>query len=140
MSERKLKILVADDDEGVLGVLAIMLDIKGYQVSTALRGEEVLKIKNDLPDLILLDIYMAGVHGDEVCKQLKKQYLTKHIPVILISTCNDIEAIARDAGADDFISKPFKMNPFLLKVAHYATGRGGHGRSLDNDADLRRAV
>jgi len=120
MVQRKLKILVADDDEGIVDVLQIMLDMEGYQVSTAFRGEDVLKIKNDLPDLILLDIYMAGAHGGEICKQLKKQDLTKHIPIILISANKDIEVIARDAGADDFISKPFNMNPFLLKVAQYA--------------------
>jgi len=63
---------------------------------------------------------MAGAHGGEICKQLKNQSFTKHIPIILISANKDIEAIARDAGADDFISKPFNMNPFLLKVAQYA--------------------
>jgi CheY-like chemotaxis protein len=85
-----------------------------------IRGEAVLAIKEDLPDLILLDIWMAGIDGREICKHLKNQSLTKYIPIILISANSDTEEIAKQAGADDFICKPFDMDNFLQKVAKYS--------------------
>lgn len=120
MAENKKKILISDDDEVILNVMGIMLEMAGYRVTKMIRGEEVLTIKEDLPDLILLDIWMAGVDGKDICRQLKSQPLTKHIPVILISANRDIEAMAEQAGADDFIPKPFEMDYLLQKVAQYS--------------------
>ncbi len=120
MPEKKKKILVADDDEGILDVMGIMLESAGYSVTTIIRGEEVLAIKEDLPDLILLDIWMEGIDGREICKYLKTQSSTKHIPVILISANSDTEEIATQAGADDFICKPFDRKALLQKVGKYS--------------------
>lgn len=120
MAENKKKILISDDDEVILNVMGIMLEMAGYSVTKMIRGEEVLAINEDLPDLILLDIWMAGVDGKDICRQLKNQPLTKHIPVILISANRDIEAMAKQAGADDFIPKPFEMDYLLKKVAQYS--------------------
>lgn len=119
MPGKKKKILVADDDDEVLHVLDTMLTTAGYSVTTMTQGEEVLAIKKDLPDLILLDIWMAGIDGRKICKHLKGRSSTKHIPVIFISANKDTEVIATHAGADDFIYKPFDMDDLLQKVAKY---------------------
>ncbi len=119
MPGKKKKILVADDDEEVLNVLDIMLKTAGYSVTTMIEGEEVLSIKENFPDLILLDILMAGIDGRDICKHLKNQASTKHIPIIFISANKDTEEIATHSGADDFIYKPFDMDDLLQKVAKY---------------------
>ncbi|MEO8794156.1 MAG: response regulator [Daejeonella sp.] len=119
MSETGKWVLVADDDEGILDVISIILESAGYKVTTIIRGEEVLEIKEDLPDLILLDISMAGIDGRDICKKLKSQDSTKHISIIMISANRDTEEISIQAGADSFICKPFDMDDLLQKVAKY---------------------
>jgi CheY-like chemotaxis protein len=119
MSENKKKILIADDNEDILDMIEMILEAEGYGVTTIIRAEEVLAVKEDLPDLILLDIWMSGVDGRDICSHLKSQPLTKHIPIILISANRDIEEISLNACADDFICKPFDLDEFLQKVAKY---------------------
>jgi CheY-like chemotaxis protein len=99
-------------------MMEMVLETAGYSVNTIIRPEEVLAIKEDLPDLILLDIWMSGIDGRDIRRHLKNQPLTKHIPVILISANRDIEEIAI-ASADDFICKPFDMDELLEKAAKY---------------------
>lgn len=112
----KKRILVADDDTAIVDALQMMLDFEGYDVKTAIDGAEVRALKNHLPDLILLDIWMSGDDGQEICRLLKSQKHTRHIPIILISASKEVEKSAREAGADDFISKPFEMAELLHKV------------------------
>jgi DNA-binding response OmpR family regulator len=119
MSENKKRILVVDDDEDIADMMEMILENQGYSVNTIIRAEEVLGIKEDLPNLILLDIWMSGVDGRDICRHLKNQPLTKHIPIILISANRDIEEIAKTAGANDFICKPFDMDELLEKVEKY---------------------
>lgn len=119
MSENKKSVLIADDDEDILDMMEMVLETEGYSVNTIIRAEEVLAIKEDLPDLILLDIWMSGVDGRDICRYLKSQPLTKHIPIILISANRDIEEIAITACADDFVCKPFDMDELLEKAAKY---------------------
>ena len=111
----KKKIIVADDDKDIVAVLTMMLEDAGYEVSSTANGQTAQKVC----DYLLLDIWMAGVDGRDICKQLKNQRLTKHIPIIMISANQDTEKIAREAGADDFIAKPFDMDKLLAKVAQY---------------------
>jgi DNA-binding response OmpR family regulator len=118
---RKLKkrILVADDNPAILDALKIMLEEEGYEVETTVDGATVLDMKKPLPDLLLLDIWMSGVDGRDVCKLLKSTTATKHIPIIMVSAAKDTEQIAKDSGADDFIAKPFQMDHLLATVAKY---------------------
>jgi DNA-binding response OmpR family regulator len=115
----KHRIMIADDDEAILDALSIMLQDAGYEVITIENGQNVLQIKENLPDLLLLDIWMSGIDGGTICKQLKKQKNTKHIPVIMLSANRDIEKIARECGAVDFITKPFEMDHLLQKITEY---------------------
>ncbi len=119
MADAKKKILVADDNPAILDALRIMLEEEGYEVETTVNGATVQDMKQPLPDLLLLDIWMSGIDGRDVCKLLKGAAATKHIPIIMISATKDIAQIAKDSGADDCISKPFQMEHLLAIVAKY---------------------
>ncbi|MET0466026.1 MAG: response regulator [Chitinophagaceae bacterium] len=112
-------ILIADDDEGILDATSAILEYEGYHVNSTLDGATVLQLEGRLPDLLLLDIWMSGTDGTDVCRQLKSNADTRHLPVIMISASRDIEQYARDAGADDFLAKPYEMNDLLEKVKRW---------------------
>ena len=119
LSTSKKKILAADDDPAILEVLTFMLEDAGYDVKTTVNGQTENMAQKYLPDLILLDIWMAGMDGRIICKSLKRHKLTKHIPIILVSANKDTERFAKESGADNFITKPFEMAALLSKVAQY---------------------
>ena len=113
---RQKKIMIADDDPGIVDAVEMLLEFEGYTVSSTVDGATVLDMKDELPDLLLLDIWMSGEDGRDICKQLKKEALTKNIPVIMISASRDIKESALAAGADDFLAKPFEMDELLKKI------------------------
>ena len=114
--EKAKRILIADDDPGIVDAIELLLEFEGYQVSSTIDGSTVLDMKLELPDLLLLDIWMSGEDGRDICKKLKQSELTKNIPVIMVSASKDIKASAMAAGADDFLAKPFEMNDLLDKI------------------------
>lgn len=108
------KILIAEDDKAIVEVVKIILDETGYTTLTIKDGESVIKIvKEKNPDLILLDIWLSGEDGGEIAKVLKSKEETKNTPIIIISANNETEQIAKDAGADGFLKKPFDINDLL---------------------------
>jgi CheY-like chemotaxis protein len=116
---KKRKIMVADDDPAIVDALHLLLEDEGYDVMSTVDGETVPKMKGQFPDLLLLDIWMSGVNGGDICKQLKHQSHTATIPVIMISANRDTEAIAKASGADDFLLKPFDIDVLLQKIEKY---------------------
>lgn len=109
--------MIADDDPGIVDAIEMLLEFEGYQVTSTVNGATVLEMKEDsLPDLLLLDIWMSGEDGRDICKKFKQVDLTKNIPVIMISASRDIKESAMAAGADDFLAKPFEMNELLAKI------------------------
>lgn len=112
----KKRILVADDDAGIVEALQLMLEDAGYEVATTIHGETVLELE-ELPDLLLLDIWMSGIDGREICEQLKNSDRTRHMPVLLISANKDTPQIAEEAHADGWITKPFEMDELLTLIA-----------------------
>ena len=114
----KKRVLVVDDDPSILEVINIMLtEVGGYEVTTTANGESLLKMDCELPDLILLDLWLSGMDGMQICKALKAKEETKAIPIIIFSANTDIKNIAESAGADGFIAKPFQMTKLLEKIA-----------------------
>ena len=109
--------MIADDDPGIVDAVGMMLEFEGYNVSSTMNGATVLDIESELPDLFLLDIWMSGHDGRDICRELKKKARTKNIPVIMISAGTDLAKSAKDAGADDFLEKPFNMMDLLQKIA-----------------------
>ncbi|MEJ5961737.1 response regulator [Pedobacter immunditicola] len=108
--------MIADDDPGILDAVEAMLEFGGYEVSSTPNGATVLEMTDGFPDLLLLDIWMSGTDGRDVCKQLKSQDLTKDMPIIMISAGTGLERSAKEAGADDFLEKPFDMEELLQKI------------------------
>lgn len=116
------KILIADDDPAIVDALGMILEDAGYEVAQTGNGRRVQEMKDELPDLLLLDIRMSGMDGTAICKHWKSQSQTRHIPIIIVSANRDTKQLAKEAGADDFLEKPFNMNDLLRKVAQYTGG------------------
>jgi CheY-like chemotaxis protein len=116
MNLKQKKIMIADDDPGIVDAIEMLLEFEGYEVTSTVDGSTVLDMKENLPDLLLLDIWMSGEDGRDICKKLKQEPLTKNIPVIMVSASRDIKESAMEAGADDFLAKPFEMNDLLKKI------------------------
>jgi CheY-like chemotaxis protein len=116
MERQKKKILVADDDPDILEVLTLILEEADYEVEIAHDGQSLRDLEHDVPDLLLLDIWMSGWNGGEICRFLKSQEQTRALPIVLFSANRETEAIAREAGADDFITKPFDLDHLLVVI------------------------
>jgi len=110
------KIFIADDDPDILEILSLMLRMAGYQTQTSSNANDILKLADNLPDLILLDIWMSGTDGRDICRQLKENELTRNIPVVFLSANSRINEISKEYNARDFIAKPFEMDFLLRKV------------------------
>ena len=110
-------ILVYDDEESILEVIKIILEEHGFEVISSTKGENIMQdVEANNPSLILLDIWMKGINGNEVAKQLKSDEKTKEIPIILISALNETQQIAEVAGVDGFLKKPFDMDELVKLV------------------------
>ncbi|MCP4268468.1 MAG: response regulator [Candidatus Brocadiaceae bacterium] len=111
-------VLVVDDTEANIDILAEALDSE-YEVSVAMDGESALEIVNsDPPDLILLDIMMPGIDGYEVCRRLKSEPKTSSIPIIFITAMSEIENKTKglELGAVDYITKPFEAMEVKARI------------------------
>jgi len=116
--------MIADDDPAILDAVGIILEFEGYEVRSTLNGAHLLKMETDFPDLLLLDIWMSGADGRDICKQLKQQPATSKIPIVMISASKDIERSAIEAGADDFLEKPFDIDALLEKIERHMRKAG----------------
>ena len=107
----KKKILVVEDEESLLKLQSILLTIRGYTVEGATDGQAALEAVETMnPDLILLDIMLPKIDGLEVCRQVKANEATRHIPVVML-TAKKYPAdrvMGEQAGADAYITKPYK--------------------------------
>jgi len=109
----KRRIFIADDDDAILDALHLILSDRGYRVTCSTDGREIFKQLAHPPDIFLLDIWMSGVDGTDICLALKSDTETKNIPVILVSAHQDIAQIAEEAGADGYLVKPFEIRKLL---------------------------
>jgi two-component system cell cycle response regulator len=112
-------VLVVDDNDQNLELLVAYLDTLGCRVCTAADGIEALdKVRDEQPDLILLDIMMPRMSGFEVCQKLKSNPNTRDIPIIMVTALNELADIERgvESGTDDFISKPVSRLELITRV------------------------
>ena len=136
------KILIVEDETTLAETLAENLAEEGHEVLTAGDGESGLSlIKSSLPDLVVLDIMLPALDGLSVCRIIRKDPTTSHIPIIML-TARGTEVdkiVGLESGADDYIVKPFGLGEFLARVR--AVMRRMPGRSTSQDelvaADLR---
>ncbi len=117
--EEQPKVLIVDDDKENVDLIAYFLKPQNYQIITAHDGVEALRlVESENPDIILLDLRLPKMDGFEVCERIKKNYYTRFIPIIMITALKDLKNKIRslEAGADDFISKPFENIELLTRV------------------------
>ena len=108
-AERKPVVLVVDDDEQSRKLMQLVLKIEGYQVETADCGQHALeRIGSEVPDAVVLDFFMPGMDGPELCARIRALPLPRKLPLIVLSGYDDSKARrdALDAGADDYVLKP----------------------------------
>ncbi|MBK5277143.1 MAG: sigma-54-dependent Fis family transcriptional regulator [Desulfuromonadales bacterium] len=119
MNQAMARILCVDDEPLNLSLLEAMLSPRGYEVVSAVNGPEALeKIQAERIDICLLDVMMPGMDGFEVCLRIKSDDLHRNIPVVMITSHADLENRVRgiEAGAEDFISKPFDSAEVLARI------------------------
>lgn len=111
------KVLVVDDDRDILDMVELLLSTKQYTVQSVFNGDEVTQItKTFLPDVILLDVNLGGHDGRIICKQLKTDLISKHIPVILFSATPGLANTYPECEASDFLAKPFDADELFEKI------------------------
>src|SRR5690242_6112868 len=115
------RILVVDDEESILKLIQAILEDEGYSVQIGIDGQCLQNLQDDLPDLVLLDITLAGEDGRDLCAQLKQREETKHIPVILCSAYFRGDIITYLAGASTFLPKPFEIDDLIDTIARYTS-------------------
>lgn len=107
----KKRILMCDDDEGILDVVNLVFAEQGYDVYIRSQCKDIISIVEEVrPDAILLDLWMPDVSTAELVHTLKKHKKTSAIPISIISAHQDVQAIARQIGADTSLQKPFNIS------------------------------
>jgi DNA-binding response OmpR family regulator len=115
----KKKILVIEDEEDIRRTLQVRLEMEGYDIVTASDGKEGLdKAKSSGEDLIILDLKLPVLPGEEICRKLRKEEEFEDLPIIMLTAKDtDVDRIVgRAIGADAYIYKPFDMDALLAKI------------------------
>ena len=115
--EEKKKILVVDDDSGIGEMLKTLLEFYDFEVTVSEKPdetEEIISEKNI--DVVILDMLISGVNGTDVCRRLRKNEETAEIPILMMSALHDAGKKCKEAGADDFIAKPFEMEDLIKTI------------------------
>jgi len=136
-----VKILVVDDERAVRESLRRALELEGYEIALADDGNEALATLRDgepQPDVVILDVLMPGVDGLEVCRRLRAD--GNHVPVLMLTARDEVEnrVAGLDAGADDYVTKPFALEELLARVRALLRRAGdGDGGEVLSFGDLQ---
>jgi two-component system, OmpR family, alkaline phosphatase synthesis response regulator PhoP len=115
----KAKILAVDDEEDLLELIKVNLIREGYQVECALTGEAALAmVRRNPPDLVVLDLMLPGTDGLEVCRRLKRDTATAHIPIVMLTARSEDAdiVVGLELGADDYVTKPFSPRVLTARI------------------------
>lgn len=108
------KIIIIDDDRDTLDILGFLFEAIEFEVFQFATGIPVAEIIQKNPDIILLDHYLEDCYGSEICRELKENPRTMHIPVVLLSTSLDLHKLAMDSGTDAYLAKPFDIQSIKM--------------------------
>lgn len=115
----KARILIAEDEPALRDVLRMQLELEEYEVIEAHDGRQALELAaSESPDLVLLDVMMPHMDGYAVCRHLRAQFGTRHIPVVMLTARTDIPAKVHglEGGANDYVTKPWNRNELMLRI------------------------
>ncbi|MFD1255979.1 response regulator [Mucilaginibacter terrae] len=108
------KILICDDEQEILDITRLILEDSGHEVLAVINSSNVnMLVETEQPDILLIDLWMPGLSGDQVVRQLRKNEQLKQIPIVVISASKDGKEIAYAAGADDFLEKPYDLDALI---------------------------
>ena len=110
------KVLLVDDDPGIIEVLKLYFEKEGYQVSTCMQGDKAIAAFNAfVPDIVILDLMLPGMDGNDICREIRK---TSDCPIIMLTARTDTldKIVGLELGADDYIPKPFEPKEVLARV------------------------
>jgi len=124
-------VLIVDDERDLLSVLDFNLRAAGFETILATTGEQaLLQLRRSVPDLVLLDLMLPDLPGTEVCRQIKADPRTKHVPVVMLTAKGDEvdRVVGFELGADDYVTKPFSVRELVLRLrAILRRGSAGRG-------------
>jgi len=124
MGSLNSSILVLDDDPDIGIMIKMMLEYKGYSVVVTDRAEKAEEIlSTEQMDLIIMDMLLSGVNGTDICTSLKQNPNTSSLPIIMISAHPNAKQICLDAGANEFMAKPFDIMDMLSKINRLISGK-----------------
>ena len=116
---KQVRILVVDDDPDISMMLKLMLEYKGYAVHLLEKAENTISaLEEDDFSVVIIDMLLSGISGTDICTAIRQNYKTADCPVLMISAHPNAKKICLEAGADDFIAKPFDMNDILSKISN----------------------
>ncbi len=133
--KKQKAVLIVDDEEDILGLVDFHIQQQGYKTLKAVSGETALKLaRNEKPDLVVLDLMLPGIGGLDVCRYLKSEQATAHIPIIMLTAKGEESDIVKglEMGADDYVTKPFspkvlmaRLNSVIRRKNSPTEGQGG---------------
>jgi two-component system phosphate regulon response regulator PhoB len=130
-------VLLVDDERDLLSLLDFNLRAAGFETLLATTGEQALSMmRRHAPDMVLLDLMLPDVSGNEVCRQIKADVRTRHVPVVML-TAKGAEldrVVGFEIGADDYVTKPFSVRELVLRLKAVLR-RAGPGRSTERPPD-----
>lgn len=115
------QILVLDDSPAIVDSIEMMMELEGLTVAKFYKGSDMLDaLKPDSkPDVILMDMWLSGEDGRDICRHIRSDEKLRDIPVVIMSASRGLGQSALDAGANDFIAKPFDMNDMIERIKIY---------------------
>ena len=116
-----MKILVVEDNTGIKEILDYILKDDGHEVISCPDGSSLAELERTKPDLILMDDMLEGTRGSELCLQLKQDYNTQNIPVILTSARAGLKETAEKCKADNYLEKPFDIDQLIRIIRPFAS-------------------
>ena len=139
----EFKLLVVDDVQTNVLLLKALLGKEGYGILVANNGQEALEvIRNENPDLILLDVMMPGMDGFEVAERLKSEEFRCEIPIIFLTALDDTQSIVNGfkLGVGDFISKPFRKEELMVRIKHQLSLVSARRIIEEKNEELRKTI
>ena len=136
-------VLIVDDERDLVSLLDFNLRQAGFETFAANTGEQALGlVRRRVPDLVVLDLMLPDVSGTEVCRQLKGDARTKHVPVLMLTAKGEEldRVVGFEVGADDYVTKPFSVRELVLRVKallRRATPRSGSERPPESVGPIR---